>query len=784
VSDVAQTHGGRILMSGSAGFLLGFVLLGFVAVQPFLADGRPTWAEHARTWLLRIVPGAWAVAAAVHLFPAVSGDVRPTTGFSAASSGVTHVPFADLAESLSFTHVYLPWGSRSQALLLWPVAVAVLFVLLLPALARPLAARPGPTIAIVGSVGLAFRVGLAVLGIRSALPFGSLPAQLDALAAGMALAALAARRRTAHGGRLAWLRARSAMPVGVVAALALLVTSALVAPGVTGARGLLRHVVLLGGVLALAAPILVGRASRDGSRRLLVPPGTVIGVSYAFLLWTPVVVLRWVSSPSGSGPDALTSRHPGQVGHVGLLATLVWTLLVTKVVAWVGWFAIQRPWLRYEHRKMSRFSVGLWLVGLASFASRLWAFSGPTARNPGNGDPFYYHAQANMLADRVGFGEPIQWITEHRFVPTAIHPPLFTLWLTPSSLLGARGFLSHKVMAAIAGVAVVVVAGLLAKRLAGERAGIVAAALVALSPDLWIVDGTLWPEGMYTAVVGLALIGAYRWRDRPTFGRAAAVGAAVGAAILTRGEAIFLLPILCLPLAWTRRKEVGRWLAHAAVMAGIALAVLAPWTIRNLATFDHVVPVSTNSEEVLYYANCPDVYRGPLIGWWSFNCQERARAANIAAGRPKDPPGDESARAAGWGKLGRQYAMDHKDRWAAVAFARITRVWDLQRADTTARLLTFEGRPYRWSEDGLLVYRLTLLPGLAGLVVLWRRRRDPVWPLVAMIAMVTLTAVSVYGHIRFRTVGDLVLLVGAGIAVDAVLPGRRAPDPDPEPGPT
>src|SRR5690606_27128127 len=119
--------------------------------------------------------------------------------------------------------------------------------------------------------------------------------------------------------------------------------------------------------------------------------------------------------------------------------------------------------------------------------------------NPGNGDPFYYHAQANMLADRVGFGEPIQWLTEGRFVPSAIHPPLFTVWLAPASLLGARDYLAHKTMAALGGVLVVVAAALLARRLAGDRAGVLAAVAVALAPNLVVIDGTLWPEGLYTA---------------------------------------------------------------------------------------------------------------------------------------------------------------------------------------------------------------------------------------------------------------------------------------------
>jgi hypothetical protein len=56
-----------------------------------------------------------------------------------------------------------------------------------------------------------------------------------------------------------------------------------------------------------------------------------------------------------------------------------------------------------------------------------------------------------------------------------------------------------------------------------------------------------------------------------------------------------------------------------------------------------------------------------------------------------------------------------------------------------------------------------------------------------MLAMVTATAVAVYGHIRFRTVGDLVIIVGAAVTFDALLRLRRSgpasPPPQPQPEP-
>jgi len=613
-----------------------------------------------------------------------------------------------------------------------------------------------------------------------------LPNHLDALAVGLALAVLVAWRR--EGGaadgiadRLGALADRPATAwAAPAAALATVVVVAAIV-GRTAAEGaghtdeLVLH---LGGVIVaalLVGPVVLGRGEAAGSplRRLLDARAVaVVGpLAYGLLVWHPIVLDRWVS-PAVAGGVPAPARHAGELFRVAFLPTLAFLLVGTVAVAVVARLAVQRPVARYLDRPIGGFRGGLWAIVGASFLTRIWGLGAVTDNNPGNGDPFFYHAQANMLADGVGFGEPIQWLTEHRFVASAIHPPIYTLWFTPSSLLGSRGFLAHKAMGAIAGLLVVVVIGLLVRRLAGDRAGLLAAGLAALYPNLWIIDGTLWPEGLYTATIGFALLMAYRWRDDPKPATAAALGAACGVAILTRGEALLLLPMLCLPLAFLARRQVADWFRHLVIMGVAAGVLLAPWMVRNLVTYDRVVLVSTNSDEVLYYANCPDAYHGRFIGYWSFACQEREREARLARGLPADPPGNEAERAAAWGKMGRQYALDHKDRLPAVAAARVARAWDLRYAENNVMALVLEGRPEAWGRAGLWVYRVTVLPGLVGLVLLRRRGRQ-VWPLVMMLAMVTVTAVYAYGHVRFRTAGDLVLLMGAAVTVDTLLPRRR-----------
>ncbi len=85
----------------------------------------------------------------------------------------------------------------------------------------------------------------------------------------------------------------------------------------------------------------------------------------------------------------------------------------------------------------------------------------------------------------------------------------------------------------------------------------------------------------------------------PRSSRAALIGGLIGLAGLTRGEGILLGIILAMP--WMlRHRQLSlpdRW-RHLAVAGATCLLVLAPWTIRNVRTFEEFVPLSTNGNEV------------------------------------------------------------------------------------------------------------------------------------------------------------------------------------------
>ena len=84
---------------------------------------------------------------------------------------------------------------------------------------------------------------------------------------------------------------------------------------------------------------------------------------------------------------------------------------------------------------------------------------------------------------------------------------------------------------------------------AARRVGLIAAGLAAVYPQLVMVDGTVITEALYAPLIAAILLLTYRLLDRPRPGSAALLGLAVGAATLTRSEAIFLLVLLVAPAA-------------------------------------------------------------------------------------------------------------------------------------------------------------------------------------------------------------------------------------------
>lgn len=406
-------------------------------------------------------------------------------------------------------------------------------------------------------------------------------------------------------------------------------------------------------------------------------------------------------------------------------------------------------------RFASRFAARLGVVALGALGIRVWAAL--TLDHPVvQGDAMTFHQVAQHLADGEGFRAAFE------DVPTAEHPPGWELVLAAADLLGGNGYTSHRLLGALIGTLTVVGVGLLGRRVAGDAVGLVAATLAAVNPMLWGADVSLMSEPLYGLLLVAALLVATRLRDRPTVRTAAALGALIGLATLTRGEALAFLILLAVPLLWRR------WRPLAAAAAACVL-VIAPWTIRNLVTFDEPVLISTNANTVWIGANCPETYHGSLKGHWSFRCFQPIR-----------PGEDEAEWSVRQRSEGLEYLREHAGRLPAVVPARVARTLELHDFGQSLYLNAQEGRavkPLRW---GIRFTWALLALSVAGAIVL-RRRRAPLLEVLAPVALVLALSVVVYGMTRFRFAAEPSLCILAAAALVAAVTARAGRRPAPAP---
>lgn len=403
-----------------------------------------------------------------------------------------------------------------------------------------------------------------------------------------------------------------------------------------------------------------------------------------------------------------------------------------------------------------------WLAGIAAaaLAIRLVYALLVAPPPPALSDAGFFHLLANLLADGRGFVRPYELIFFGDVTPTAEHPPAWPVLLAGMSELGGRSHDAHRVVGALCGTGTVVAIGFLGRRVAGARAGLIAAGIAAVYPMLWVVDGTLMSESLYGLTIALALLAAYRVVERPTAARAAVLGAAMALAALTRGEGMALVVLLGVPVALLARTDARGRLVTLAVTAAAFAGVLAPWLARNWSAFDRPVPVSNNTGTLLAGANCDGVYGGAGLGAWTFLCIEGPRRRN------------EAVQAAELRRRGLDYAREHAGRLPVVLPARVLRTWDAYRPLQGTAFMRAEGRR-RWAQYlGLAAYYPLLLLAVAGFVVLRRRGATP-WLLLVPAALVTLTSLGGYGLARFRMAAEISIVVLAAVALDALLARRR-----------
>jgi 4-amino-4-deoxy-L-arabinose transferase-like glycosyltransferase len=402
------------------------------------------------------------------------------------------------------------------------------------------------------------------------------------------------------------------------------------------------------------------------------------------------------------------------------------------------------------------------------------------------GDQIFYNAEANTIAAGHGFTEPL-WSVTHPgqpAPPAADHPPL-----TVTVLAGVNWLVEHPPLSAVAGdkldsnvredryamvvfgTILVLLVGLLGRRVGravpgidADTVGLIAAGIVALSPNVWVNDGLVMSETLTgLAVVGACLLAFALW-DHPSLGWALALGACCGVVAMGRAELILFVPLLGLVVALTTRTGWGERAGFAAAVLVAAALIVTPWVGYNLHRFHDSTFVSTNDGIALAGSNCRNVYYGKAIGLTAIT------GPDACIDYPP-PPGDQSQVEKIYRTRALHYMRTHLRRLPLVVAARIGRTWSLYRPLDMVSFNKGEGRESWVTRLGLLVYYPTLLFAIAGSIAMWRRRaRRALWVLLVPAIAVTVGVAATYGQTRFRAAAEPSLAILAAVGVLTLFP--------------
>lgn len=375
-------------------------------------------------------------------------------------------------------------------------------------------------------------------------------------------------------------------------------------------------------------------------------------------------------------------------------------------------------------------------------------------------DSIYYSAQARGLAEGRLFLEPF---SSH---PGAEHGPLTSLLMASVSWIG-DAIPWQRAITVPFGIASVILVALIARRVGGNAVSLLAAAVAAAYPNLWLSDGLVMSESFAIAAV-LAVLAAATRGGEPTRSGAIWLGALVGVAALVRSELLLLAPLLTVLIIRVRtRGSLGRGL----LVMVVAAVVISPWVAFNMARFERPVLLTTNEGGLLLGTNSPDTYWGPNIGGWSL-----VRLLDEMESVPEIEARDASVRSDHMRRVGIEFAVDNWRRLPVVVAARVGRLVDVYGIDAQLAQDAGEERGRIGPIAGIAAFWVLAPLAMFGAVVMGRTAtgRQARAVLVAPIVIAVVVAAAFYGTHRLRAPAEPSIVILAAVGSVAALRSAAA----------
>ncbi len=434
-------------------------------------------------------------------------------------------------------------------------------------------------------------------------------------------------------------------------------------------------------------------------------------------------------------------------------------------------------WIRGLPERHGRLTLVLLVAILAlGFGLRAYRVVEPLP-TPGD-DAHTYYALAKTLYEEGSYGG--------RLVGDASD------WSPGAPLIYAASFYATggaregtaRIVELLFGLAAIVVAYLLGRRLNCRPAGLIAALGVAVYPPFIHSTGALFSEPPAIFTLPAAVL-AFLWAADPGSRRARWLlpGLLFGVTAMIRPEYLLVgaaFAVLALILVG-RREGWGPGLAGAALLGAALLLPILPWAVRNQVVLDRTVPISTGGGKALYvgtYLPGDGEYQRvkALLVRRYFNrdlepgsdALDRVNPTplfdNVAARYP-ELPRDQAL-----GRVGKQnlskFLGEDPAGYAAMTARKVWRMWSGGVGEAMS------------SAAGRVIQTLLVALGLAGLGVLaWRRRWWALTAVATPLVLVTAVGAATLAASRRNEVLMTLIFPLAGVALAragaAVLSSRR-----------
>ncbi len=348
-------------------------------------------------------------------------------------------------------------------------------------------------------------------------------------------------------------------------------------------------------------------------------------------------------------------------------------------------------------------------------------------------------------------------VNEHCFcfaghIPTVGRAPFWPFIIALIDLFLGANTLFPRLFLCVIGSVTCMLVYLLASALFGRQIAVVTGLLAAVYPGLFIYDGWLYSESLYTFLQMAFCYTLYRFQCTQKNSWAFWSGICIALAALTRPNGLSFIGLICLwavIVCTTRQLPWKTVIRSTLATIGTAILLLIPWTIRNFLQTQTFIPVATGDGAVL-----AGTYNTTSLvkehGMWVSSAQIQPPLAKVTDAY-------ETTYALHW-------IRSHLWDMPYLFSLHFLNMWIPYTSEAGLPMIQF---PTRFSSQIVwhmiwittpLIFALVAV----GLVVTWRRWKQDLLIVYLLIALTIATNVVFYGSSRFRAPIEPLLVLLAG----------------------